>query len=109
MLNLPEPERAARRACFANHRHVVLAGAGHMMQRHQPEALAESRELLLDWPSSARATRRTKPDAIPARPDRNRSATLTKPFRGYVGALPDTRRAPCACAYVDSAISGGAT
>jgi pimeloyl-ACP methyl ester carboxylesterase len=41
MLNLPEPERAIRRAAFANHRHVVLPGAGHMMQRHQPAALAE--------------------------------------------------------------------
>jgi pimeloyl-ACP methyl ester carboxylesterase len=39
-MNLPEPERAVRRAYFANHRHVVLPGAGHMMQRHQPEALA---------------------------------------------------------------------
>jgi pimeloyl-ACP methyl ester carboxylesterase len=39
-LNLPEPERAARRAYFANHRHVVLPGAGHMMHRHQPDALA---------------------------------------------------------------------
>lgn len=45
MMNLPEPERAARRAYFANHRHVVLAGAGHMMQRHQPDALAK---LLVD-------------------------------------------------------------
>ncbi|HUS30617.1 MAG TPA: alpha/beta hydrolase [Kofleriaceae bacterium] len=41
MLNLPEAERAVRRAAFANHRHVVLPGAGHMMQRHQPAALAE--------------------------------------------------------------------
>ena len=41
MLNLPESERATRRACFANHRHVTLPGAGHMMQRHQPAALAE--------------------------------------------------------------------
>jgi pimeloyl-ACP methyl ester carboxylesterase len=41
MLNLPDAERAARRASFANHRHVVLPGAGHMMQRHQPEALAQ--------------------------------------------------------------------
>ncbi len=40
-LNLPEAERAARRAYFANHRHVVLPGAGHMMQRHQPQALAD--------------------------------------------------------------------
>lgn len=40
MMNLPETERAARRAYFPNHRYVVLPGAGHMMQRHQPEALA---------------------------------------------------------------------
>jgi pimeloyl-ACP methyl ester carboxylesterase len=40
-LNLPEPERTARRAYFANHRHVTIEGAGHMMQRHQPEALAK--------------------------------------------------------------------
>lgn len=41
MLNLPEAERAERRASFANHRHVTLPGAGHMMQRHQPDALAQ--------------------------------------------------------------------
>jgi pimeloyl-ACP methyl ester carboxylesterase len=41
MLNIPEPERALRRAYFANHRHVSLPGAGHMMQRHQPDALAK--------------------------------------------------------------------
>jgi pimeloyl-ACP methyl ester carboxylesterase len=40
-MNLPEPERALRRAYFANHRHVTIEGAGHMMQRHQPEALAK--------------------------------------------------------------------
>jgi pimeloyl-ACP methyl ester carboxylesterase len=40
-LNLPEAERAARRAYFASHRHVVLPGAAHMMQRHQPDALAQ--------------------------------------------------------------------
>jgi pimeloyl-ACP methyl ester carboxylesterase len=39
-MNLPDTERAARRAHLANHRHVMLDGAGHMMQRHQPEALA---------------------------------------------------------------------
>jgi len=39
-MNLPDAERAARRACIANHRHVTLPGAGHMMQRHQPDALA---------------------------------------------------------------------
>ena len=40
-LNLGDAERAARRAEIANCRHVVLAGAGHMMQRHQPGALAD--------------------------------------------------------------------
>jgi pimeloyl-ACP methyl ester carboxylesterase len=40
-MNLPEPERAARRAHLASCRHVTLAGAGHMMHRHQPAALAE--------------------------------------------------------------------
>lgn len=39
--NLPDAERAARRAELANHRHVMLEGAGHMMQRHQPQALAQ--------------------------------------------------------------------
>ena len=39
-LNLPEAERAARSAYFANHRHVTLPGAAHMMQRHRPEELA---------------------------------------------------------------------
>ena len=40
-LNLPIAERAARRAHFANHRHVVIPGAGHAIQRHQPAALAQ--------------------------------------------------------------------
>lgn len=40
-LNLPEAERASRRASFANHRHVVVEGAGHSPQRHQPQRLAE--------------------------------------------------------------------
>ncbi|HEY1557139.1 MAG TPA: alpha/beta hydrolase [Kofleriaceae bacterium] len=40
MLNLSEAERAARRAEIPHCRHAVLAGAGHMMQRHQPDALA---------------------------------------------------------------------
>lgn len=40
-LNLPEAERAARRAQFANHRHVVIERAGHAIQRHQPALLAE--------------------------------------------------------------------
>ncbi len=40
-LNLPEAERASRRALFKNHRHVTVDGAGHMMQRHQPAKLAQ--------------------------------------------------------------------
>ena len=39
-MNLPIAERAARRAHFVNHRHVVIPGAGHALQRHQPAALA---------------------------------------------------------------------
>ena len=41
MMNLPDSERALRRSAFASCRHVTLPGAGHMMQRHQPAALAE--------------------------------------------------------------------
>ncbi len=41
-LNLPEPERAARRASFANVRHLILDEAGHALQRHQPAKLAEA-------------------------------------------------------------------
>ena len=41
-LNLPEAERAARRASFARHRHLVIEGAGHAVQRHQPARLAEA-------------------------------------------------------------------
>jgi pimeloyl-ACP methyl ester carboxylesterase len=41
MLNLPEPERAVRRAFFPNHRHIVVPGVGHMMQRHDPDAIAK--------------------------------------------------------------------
>jgi len=39
-LNLSDADRAARRAELRDVRHVVLPGAGHMMQRHQPTALA---------------------------------------------------------------------
>jgi pimeloyl-ACP methyl ester carboxylesterase len=39
-LNLSADERAQRRAYFADHRHVTLDGAGHMLQRHQPDQLA---------------------------------------------------------------------
>ena len=46
-LNLPIAEREARRAFFPNPRHVTLAGAGHMIQRHQPDALAELLRSLL--------------------------------------------------------------
>jgi pimeloyl-ACP methyl ester carboxylesterase len=41
MLNLGEAERASRRGDLARSRHVVLDGAGHMLQRHQPAALAK--------------------------------------------------------------------
>jgi pimeloyl-ACP methyl ester carboxylesterase len=41
-LNLPEAERAARRASFARHRHLAIEGAGHAVQRHQPARLAEA-------------------------------------------------------------------
>ena len=40
-LNLPDAERAARRASFATHRHEVVPAAGHALQRHQPERVAE--------------------------------------------------------------------
>ena len=39
-LRLSEDDSARRLGCLANHRVETLAGAGHMMQRHQPEALA---------------------------------------------------------------------
>lgn len=39
-LNLPEAERAVRRGYFANVRHELLTESGHMMARHQPQALA---------------------------------------------------------------------
>jgi len=39
-LRLPDAELARRRATLASHRHVTLADAGHMLQRHQPDALA---------------------------------------------------------------------
>lgn len=38
---LPDAEQARRRAVFPDARHAILDGAGHMMQRHQPDALAE--------------------------------------------------------------------
>lgn len=39
-LRLHPDDAAARVACLARARHVELAGAGHMMMRHQPAALA---------------------------------------------------------------------
>lgn len=39
-LRLPDAELARRRAALASHRHAVIADAGHMLQRHQPAALA---------------------------------------------------------------------
>jgi pimeloyl-ACP methyl ester carboxylesterase len=41
MLNLPEAERASRRAELAHVRHAVLPESGHMMARHEPIALAK--------------------------------------------------------------------
>jgi pimeloyl-ACP methyl ester carboxylesterase len=38
---LPDAERARRRALFANHRHAVVANAGHAIPRHQPARVAE--------------------------------------------------------------------
>ncbi|MBP6629181.1 MAG: alpha/beta hydrolase [Kofleriaceae bacterium] len=40
-LRLAQTESADRLACFADARTAVLPHAGHMMQRHQPAALAE--------------------------------------------------------------------
>ena len=40
-LTLPADELARRRAHFANHRHVVVSGAAHMIPRHQPARVAE--------------------------------------------------------------------
>jgi pimeloyl-ACP methyl ester carboxylesterase len=40
-LTLPADERARRRMHFANHRHVVVEDAGHMIPRHQPARVAE--------------------------------------------------------------------
>ncbi len=40
LLRLPDPELARRRSLLANHRHAVVADAGHMLQRHQPEVVA---------------------------------------------------------------------
>jgi len=49
-LPLAAADRERRQACFPGARLATLAGAGHMMQRHQPEALSE---LLLDfWATS---------------------------------------------------------
>jgi pimeloyl-ACP methyl ester carboxylesterase len=39
-LNLPLAERARRREAFLNHRHIVVGGAGHAVQRHQPAEVA---------------------------------------------------------------------
>jgi pimeloyl-ACP methyl ester carboxylesterase len=40
-LNLGEAERAVRRSELTHARHVVVPGAGHMMMRHQPDAIAQ--------------------------------------------------------------------
>ncbi len=41
-LNLGEAERAARRAVVASATHQVIEGAGHALQRHQPEIVAKA-------------------------------------------------------------------
>jgi pimeloyl-ACP methyl ester carboxylesterase len=46
VLNLPADERARRRAVFASCKHEVIAEAGHAVQKHQPERLAE---LITAW------------------------------------------------------------
>ncbi len=46
IMNLPDAERAARRGELARCRYELLAGAGHMMHRHQPQALAK---LIVDF------------------------------------------------------------
>jgi pimeloyl-ACP methyl ester carboxylesterase len=53
-LNLPLAERAARRAHFVDHRHVVLEHCGHAIARHQPARLAE---LLIEHATQARPAR----------------------------------------------------
>jgi pimeloyl-ACP methyl ester carboxylesterase len=40
-LNLPIAERAARRAHFPQHTHVIVPDAGHAVPRHQPAAVAD--------------------------------------------------------------------
>ena len=40
VMRLADADAAARAGCIRNARHVVLAGAGHMLMRHQPAALA---------------------------------------------------------------------
>lgn len=44
----PPAEAERRFASFADRRHKTLEGAGHMMQRHQPKALAEMLTEFLD-------------------------------------------------------------
>jgi pimeloyl-ACP methyl ester carboxylesterase len=43
-----EAEAARRRGAFARARHVIIEGAGHMMQRHQPGRLARELRAFLD-------------------------------------------------------------
>jgi pimeloyl-ACP methyl ester carboxylesterase len=38
----PAPDHAARAAAFRHAREVVIPGAGHMMMRHRPEAVADA-------------------------------------------------------------------
>jgi pimeloyl-ACP methyl ester carboxylesterase len=50
LLRLDPATAEKRYGCFADHRRAELAGAGHMMQRHQPDALAR---LLVEFLSPA--------------------------------------------------------
>jgi pimeloyl-ACP methyl ester carboxylesterase len=49
-MNLAGDERARRRACFASARDVTVAGAGHAVPRHAPDAVAR---LIVDHATSA--------------------------------------------------------
>jgi pimeloyl-ACP methyl ester carboxylesterase len=43
-----EGEAVRRRGSFADARHLIIDGAGHMMQRHQPERLAQALRAFLE-------------------------------------------------------------
>jgi pimeloyl-ACP methyl ester carboxylesterase len=54
-LRLPDAEAARRRAVFADCRHAIVPSAGHTLQRHQPELVAQllADFLGVDRPASA--------------------------------------------------------